>query len=214
MQNLRHEREKEIVRKWFPVLLKEDPSFREEVMAQLTGILATKDDIAKILAKLEEHSKILQEHGKILQEHGRILQEHTVRIDKFERTLSAIGARWGVIAEDAFREGMRGILEDIGYSVRKWRIRDEEGLVYGRSSMVEADLLIKDGQHMLIEIKSSVSRFDMAGFKKLADLYEKIEGTKARLLVISPFIDSRARVLGEELGIEIYSSPEEAMKSN
>lgn len=56
------EKEKEIIRKWFPVLLKEDAEFREQVMAEFTGVLATKDDIAKIheniakiFVKLEEH---------------------------------------------------------------------------------------------------------------------------------------------------------------
>ena len=107
---LNPEEAKEIVRKWFPVLLKEDIVFREEVMNQLTGVLATKDDIARILSKLEEHSQILQEHSeklerltqvleehtKILGGHTRALDKHTMRMDKFERTLSAIGARWGI----------------------------------------------------------------------------------------------------------------------
>ncbi len=208
--------EKDIVRKWFPLLLKTDPDFREEVMGQLTGVLATKDDIAKILSKLEEHSRILEEHSRILEEHSRILEGHSKRIedlvrrmDKFDKTLSAVGARWGVLAEEAFREGMVGILKDLGFTVKKWRIRDEEGIVFGRASMVEADILIKNGTHLLIEIKSSVSKFDVAGSRRIGELYEKREGVKPKVVIISPFVDSRAAALADDMGIEYYSTPEE-----
>ena len=192
-------KKKEIVRKWFPILLKEDPSFREEVMAHLTGVLATKDDIAKILARLEEHSTILREHSTILEEHLKVLQAHTKSLEKVERTLSAIGARWGILAEDAFRDGMRGILEDLGFSVKKWRVRDEKGIVFGRPAMVEADLAIRNKEHLLIEIKSSISHFDIAGFVKIGAFYQAKKGVKPRLLVISPFIDRKAWSSGETL---------------
>lgn len=230
---LREEEAKEIVRKWFPVLLKEDIAFREEVMSQLTGVLATKDDIARILSKLEENSQILQEHSQILQEHSRILQEHsetlkrfgqvldehtrtldehTRSINKFDRTLSAVGARWGILAEESFRAAMRGVLEDLGYQVRKWRIRDEAGRVYGHSTMIEADILIVNDQRILMEIKSSTSTGDVAAFARIGQVYEDKEGMKPRLVMVSPFIDARAQVLGEQLGMELYTSPEEVVE--
>jgi hypothetical protein len=230
---LREEEAKEIVRKWFPVLLKEDIAFREEVMSQLTGVLATKDDIARILSKLEEHSQILQEHSeklerltqileehtqilkehtKTLAEHTRTLDKHTSRMDKFERTLSAIGARWGVSSEESFRGAMRGVLEDLGYQVRKWRIKDEVGKVYGHPTMVEADILIVNGQHILMEIKSSISTGDVGAFARISQIYEDKEGTKPRLVMVSPFIDVRAQVLGEQMGMELYTSPEEVVE--
>jgi hypothetical protein len=198
------DKEREIIRKWFPVLLREDAAFREEVMAEFTGVLATKDDIAKILSKLEEHSRILEEHS-------RIIREHTKRIENFDRTLTALGARWGILAEEAFRAGMRGILEDLGYKVRKWRVRDEKGKVYGKPTMVEADILIRDKKHYLIEIKSSVSEFDVVGFKRIAELYKELQGIEPRLLIISPFVSKRATILGDEFGIEFYKGAEEAV---
>jgi hypothetical protein len=244
---LREEEAKEIVRKWFPVLLKEDIAFREEVMNQLTGVLATKDDIARILSKLEEHSQILQEHSRILQEHSRILQEHseklerltqaleeqtktlrehtrvldehtmtlkehTKSINKFDRTLSAVGARWGVLAEESFRAAMRGVLEDLGYQVRKWRIRDEDGKVYGHPTMIEADILIVNSQQILMEIKSSISTGDVGAFARISQIYEDKEGTKPRLVMVSPFINARAQVLGEQMGMELYTSAEEVVE--
>jgi hypothetical protein len=223
---LNEQEAKEIVRKWFPVLLKEDIAFREEVMSQLTGVLATKDDIARILSKLEEHSRILQEHSEKLErltqvleehtrtlgEHTRALDKHTTRMDKFEHTLSAIGARWGISSEESFRAAMRGVLEDLGYQVKKWRIRDEDGKVYGHSTMVEADILIVNDQQILMEIKSSISRGDVAAFARVSQLYEDKEQVKPRLVMVSPFIDARARALGEQIGMELYTSPEEAVE--
>ena len=298
MPELTEEEAKELIRKWFPVLLREDISFREEIMGYMTGVLATKDDIARILSSLEGHSRILEEHSKtiqdltralqehsrileehsktiqehsrileehsktiqdltravqehsrileehsktiqehsrileehsktiqdltrtiqehsrILEEHSRALEEHTKRIEKFDRTLSAIGARWGVLAEESFRAAMRGVLEDLGYRVRKWRVRDESGTVYGFPSMVEADILIVNDKHILMEIKSSISRGDVATFARIVRLYEDKEGISPRPVIVSPFIDTRARVLGEQLGIELYTSPEEVAEQS
>jgi hypothetical protein len=133
-------------------------------------------------------------------------------MDKFDKTLTAVGARWGILAEDAFREGMGGILRDLGFTVKKWRIRDDEGIVLGRPSMVEADILIKNGAHLLIEIKSSVSKFDVAGTRKIGELYEKKEGVKPKVVIVSPFVDGRAAMLADDLGIEYYSTPEEVVQ--
>ena len=224
---LREEESKEIVRKWFPVLLKEDIAFREEVMDHLTGVLATKDDIARILSKQEEHSETLKEFAQVL-------DEHTMSINKFDRTLSAVGSRWGILAEESFRAAMRGVIEDLGYQVKKWRVRDEDGKVYGHSTMVEADILIINGQalhevsaersevvhevtterseHILMEIKSSVSTGDVSAFARVSQVYEDKEKVKPRLVMVSPFIDARAQFLGEQLGMELYTSPEEVVE--
>lgn len=182
-------KEREIVRKWFPILLREDPAFREEVMAQLTGVLATKDDIAKILAKLEEHAR---------------------EIKRLSLHIDALGARWGTIAEELFREGLSGKIEDLGYKVMKWRVFDDKGKVYGQPAMIEADVLIKDKKHYLIEIKSSVSKFDASGFYRIGKLYEEITGEEPKLLIISPYIKKEAINFCKEVGIEFYSSFDEA----
>lgn len=48
-----------------------------------------------------------------------------------ERHISALGARWCIMAESAFRESLRGILEkELGFKVEKWRTHDEAGTVY------------------------------------------------------------------------------------
>jgi hypothetical protein len=45
-----------------------------------------------------------------------------------ESHISALGARWGIMAESAFRESLRGLLEkELGYRVEKWTVFDEAG---------------------------------------------------------------------------------------
>ena len=70
--------------------------------------------------------------------------------------------------------------------------------------MVDADLVIKDQQHILVEVKSSVSRGDVYELWKTGQLYEKIKSAKPKLVIVSPYIDEDARKIAEELGIEVY----------
>ena len=135
-----------------------------------------------------------------------------MRMDKFERTLSAIGAIWGISFEESFRATMKGVLEDLGYQVKKWRIRDEDGKVYGYPTMIESDILIINNQQILMEIKSSISTGDVGAFARISQIYEDKEGTKPRLVMVSPFINARAQVLGEQMGMELYTSPEEVVE--
>ncbi len=54
-----------------------------------------------------------------------------------------LGARWGILSEEAFKEGIKGILEkEIGLKVEKWKTYDNEGLVYGYTSEIEMDVAI------------------------------------------------------------------------
>jgi len=55
------------------------------------------------------------------------------------------------------------LVEDLlgAYKAKKWTYYDAEGLVYGHPSVVEADLLVRDGEHILVEFKSSADRADV-----------------------------------------------------
>lgn len=57
--------------------------------------------------------------------------------DLVNRPLDALGARWGLMAESAFREGLKGVLEkEYGLAVEKWTAFDDEGVVYGLPGVV------------------------------------------------------------------------------
>ena len=118
-----------------------------------------------------------------------------------------LGARWGLLAEESFRAGVVGVVERyFGGRVERWTHYDEEGFVFGFPSLVEVDMVISDKEHILVEIKSSVSRADVYEFWKVGQLYERIKGVKPRLAIVSPFVREEAKKLAKKLGIDVYTS--------
>ncbi|MEM2561534.1 MAG: DUF3782 domain-containing protein, partial [Candidatus Bathyarchaeia archaeon] len=91
------------------------------------------------------------------------------------RHIDALGARWGIISEKAFREGLRGIIEkELGLRVEKWVKWDGEGYVFGHPCTIDVDVAVRDAKIILIEVKSHVSRADAHAFKCKAEFYEKV----------------------------------------
>jgi hypothetical protein len=156
----------------------------------------------QIRALLEE----LQRMGKEIQRQGKGLQRVHRRIDQ---TIGALGARWGMMSENAFRNALRGILEEnFGVKVERVRYKDESGEVFGRPDQVELDVVIYDGQMLVCEIKSSASRADVYAFERKVRSYEKRVGRKAdRAILISPMIEDAE--LARTLGIEVYTSADD-----
>ncbi|RLE58014.1 MAG: hypothetical protein DRJ40_02075, partial [Thermoprotei archaeon] len=60
-----------------------------------------------------------------------------------------------------------------------WCYVDEEGFVYGYPVVIDVDLVVKDGEHILIEVKSSVDRGDALELKRISELYERVTGVKS-----------------------------------
>jgi hypothetical protein len=136
------------------------------------------------------------------------LREDMMRgFDAMNRRISALGARWGLESEEAFREGLRGILEkELGLKVERWTAFDETGSVFGHPSQVEVDVAVSNGKVMLIEVSSHVKQADVAALVKKAELYEKITGRRPdRLIIVTPFVEERAMEAALKLGVEIYT---------
>ena len=115
--------------------------------------------------------------------------------------------RWGLIAEEAFKEGLRGVLEkELGLKVEKWTHFDQKGLVYGYPSQVEIDIAIKDEELILIEVASHVKTSDVYEFKRKAELYEKVTGKRPdRLLIVTPYAEQKAIKAAKRHGVEVYT---------
>jgi len=169
----------------FLALLKRDREFRYAVM----GLLGL-EEILKSIRSLQEQ-----------------VAEHSKRIEELTRSIQALGARWGLLAEESFRNGMKGLVEKhFGGRVERWTYFDEEGFVFGYPSLVEADLLVKDREHMLVEVKSSISKADVSKLWKIGQFYEKLRSVKPKLVIVSPYIEDKAREAAKKLGIETYTT--------
>ncbi|MBK5940867.1 PD-(D/E)XK nuclease family protein [Halochromatium roseum] len=140
------------------------------------------------------------------------LHEEILALGKrIDRSIGALGARWGLRSEKAFRDALAGILEKtFGVEVLNVCEYDDEGAVFGRPDQIELDVLIKNGLLILCELKSSIDKAGMYIFERKARFYERRHDRQAdRLIVISPMIDSRAQDVARRLGIETYGEPEE-----
>jgi len=123
-----------------------------------------------------------------------------------EQGIGALGARWGLASEASFRDALKGILEkSFGVEVINVNEFDEEGTVFGTPDQVEIDVIIKNGEVILCELKSSMSKSDIYIFERKVQYYQRRHGrTVTRKLVISPMVRPDARPVAERLGIEVF----------
>ncbi len=157
--------------------------------------------------KLEERFAKLEEEFKKLAERQQKLEE---RLERLDRTLATVAHRFGVMSESAFREAIKGILEKyFGASASRWSRYDEEGLVYGYPSIVEVDVVVRNGVHVLVEVKSRVDPGDILELVRIGKFYEKSTGVKPKLAIVGGFVSPRAREVAAKLGVDIYSYLEE-----
>jgi hypothetical protein len=140
------------------------------------------------------------------------LHEESLALGKrLDRSIGALGARWGLRSEKAFRDALAGILEKtFGVEVHNVSEYDDDGEVFGRPDQIEIDVIIRNGLLILCELKSSIDKAGMYVFERKARFYERRHQRQAnRLIVISPMIESRAQDVAKRLGIETYGEPEE-----
>ena len=157
-----------------------------------------------MLRGFERHDKIMEEMRKEIEDLRRDMMEGFRRMD---RRLDALGTRWGLQTEEAFREGLKGLLEEeLGLRVERWVKEDEEGSVYGYPSIVEIDIATSDDKVILIEVSSHVRPSDVILFHRKAEFYERVTGVKpSRLLMVTPYAEREAHRTAERYGVEIYT---------
>jgi hypothetical protein len=223
---------KETIKRELPAWLRDDPEFRAYVLELTRQEYApraeTEDRFYAILAELQRDreaqarkweeqaakweqqerrwEKQNQKWEKNQEELQRLHEETMALAQKHDRSIGALGARWGTQSERAFRDALASILEkSFGAQVLNVSEIDDEGEVFGRPDQVELDVIITNGLLLICELKSSIDKAGMYIFERKARFYEKRHQRKAnRLIVISPMIDARAQKVAERLGIETF----------
>ena len=134
------------------------------------------EKLAEAQRRTEERIDRLEKVVERLAEAQRRTEERVDKLAEIDRSIEikigALGARWGIGSETAFRNAIRGILEEVGFHVERYLKFDEEGMVFGRPDQVELDIVMRDKKVFLIEIKSSVSRGDVSIFERKARFYQ------------------------------------------
>jgi hypothetical protein len=155
--------------------------------------------------KIWEEIKSLRENQYKLWEEVRILRED---FSKLIKRIDALGSRWGMLAESAFRNALKGLLEkSFNIRIERWINYDDEGFVYGHPSVVEIDIALRDQELILIEVSSHAKAADISLFNRKAIFYEKKVGKKpSRLIFVTPYAENDAIDLANKLRIELYTS--------
>ncbi len=205
--------------------LEEDRVFRHAVMG-LLGFKELLEHFARLeerFARLEERQQRLEERFAGIEERQQRIEEHFARLEErfarleerqqrieeemreTRRVLLVVSHRFGVLSEAGFREGMRFVVEEVlgAGRVEKWVYRDEEGVVYGYPSIIEVDVVVRDREHVIVEVKSRVSKGNIAELYRIGKLYEEVEGVKPKLVIIGGFIDHKAYEAAAKLGVEV-----------
>ncbi len=168
---------------------------------------ANQEELRQLHQASEEHRAEQARKWDANQEELRQLhQEIMAQTLKHDRGIGALGSRWGLQSEKAFRDALATILEK-SFNIQVLNVNeyDDRGEVFGRPDQVELDVIVHNGSLIICELKSSIDKAGMYIFERKARFYEKRhQRTANRLMVISPMIDARARKVAEQLGIETY----------
>lgn len=223
----------ELIREEMLNSLRNIPAVRYQVIGIMTEVFAQRADLQAILERIdaqradfnqqmEEFAKRQEEHSQRMDEFSRRMDEmredfnrgfaqHSREIRDVDLHVQAMGARWGILAEDAFRAGIAGILtEETGLKVERYLKMDTKGQVFGQPDQVEIDVVIHDGDCWLLELKSSISRGDVSLFQRKVAFYEREEKVQVRRsIIISPYFDPGAKEQAHALGMETYTSARE-----
>ena len=221
---------KKIIMSQLPKLMETDPDIRSFILKVTSESYPDKRETEsrfdRIMDELKrdreardkkwaDQDKKWDAQDKKWEENQRVINEMLVSIQKLDQkhdsTIGALGARWGLHSESAFRRGLRAILEgSFGVKVERYEDYDHEGTVFGRPEQIELDVIIHNGTLILCEIKSSMSKSDLYSFWRKKNFYEDKHARKAnRVMVISPMIDDHAKSAAKNLDIEIYGYAED-----
>ena len=181
----------------------------------IRSVMATKKDLEKLATKdeLERIRRAMATKEEL--EKIRSIMATKDDLRRLENMVAGLGARWGVMSESAYREGLKEILRDAGWTVESLVVTDVKGIVYGRPEEVEIDIVVRDGKVYIVEITSALKRSDLAFISRKAKLYREAKGVEPdRIIVITPFIHDknpdRIKAIAREMNIDIvYPHPPE-----
>jgi hypothetical protein len=217
-----------------PELLKQDAGFRQwlEQLIRQTAVTPESFDArfermlqefaadrAEQHQRWEEQNRKWEEQNRKWDEQNRknteLLEEIKTSRSRQEQGIGALGARWGIASEHSFRAALKGILEkSFGVEVLNVNEFDDTGMVFGAPDQVEIDIIIRNGDLILCELKSSMSKSDMYTFDRKVRFYEQRHQRQVqRKIAVSPMVPPPVRAIAEKLGIEVFGYAEDVPAS-
>jgi hypothetical protein len=167
----------------------------EVAMEKLRGVV---QELAQAQQRTDIHM------GELAQAQRRTQDELTLFRQAFISQIGGLGARWGMQTEEAFRQGMRTILQEVGFTTERFLDYDAAGEVFGHPDQMELAVVIQDGKVIVVEIKSSLDSGNTYWFDRKVAFYTRKTGRSVnRKLIVTPFAENRAREVALRLGVEV-----------
>ena len=189
--------EKEEFLKLLPKLIREDDEIKGAIITALSGIVATKDDIARIIEHSDRRFKAMQEHSdrrfESMQEQmdrrfeamDRRFETQIEQMNKgfeiarkdrmqIDAKIDSIGRRSGLNLENTVLYLLQDklIQENIkGSEIKKEFLFDKKGIVFWENYNSDIDVLIQDSKIILIEVKYYADNRDGYHLLKNAELF-------------------------------------------
>lgn len=119
---------------------------------------------------------------------------------KINNQISALGGRWGIKNEITFRNTISALMMKAGYSVSR-----------GYFGEREVDLVIKNGEHILLEITSSALKKDVRNLNLSADDYFQKVGIEPKLMIAAVYVPYAVmhEIMKSPRKIEVISDEED-----
>jgi hypothetical protein len=166
--------------------------------ARLDRVSVAMEELTQAQARTEH------ELTALAQTQAHMQDEVTLFRRTFLSQIGGLGARWGLQTEEAFRHGIRTILEEVGFTIERFLTWDAAGEVFGHPEQVELDIVIQNSKAIVVEIKSSLDRANTYLFNRKVEFYTRHTGRQVdRKVVIASYADERAKEVAMRLGIEV-----------
>jgi hypothetical protein len=163
------------------------------------------EELAAAQARTETRlDRVVAAVEELAQAQKRTQDELTLFRRTFLSQIGGLEARWGLQTEDAFRQGIRTILAEVGFTTERFLTWDATREVFGHPEQVELDVVVQNGRVVIVEIKSALDRANTYLFHRKVAFYTQHTGRQVdRQVVVAPYADEHAKEVARRLGIEV-----------
>ncbi len=222
MPHLTNEEVIELFEHQLPNILDNYPQLEPRLYPAFLKAFARKEEVADVRAELQEFrvetrerfDQIDQRFDQVDQRFEQVdqrFEQVDQRFDKLESRMEAgfadlhkaidrLGSRWGIRNESLFRQTIQELLgKSFGVQVQSLVLDGEQ-----------FDLVIFDGQHILVEIAASAGSDMLERLKRKRKLYTAKTGVEpTRIILAVASIHSRRAQLLRNAGIDVVEPEEE-----
>ena len=194
-----------------------DTTARREDFVELKQVVHS---LADAIKRTQEHVEELAQAQKRTEERVEELAQAQKRTEErveelaiamkqgFQRVndqISSLGSRWGIKNETTIRNTISALMKKSGYTVSRGYFGDRE-----------VDLVIKNGEHILLEITSSALKKDVRNLNLSADDYLQKVGVEPKLMIAAVYVSPSVmrEILDSPRKIEIFSGDDEEMEDS